>query len=481
MSPHAGPRISGRRAGLVADQGGAILFIALFAALSLCGGLWMLIGVGDAIMTHQRGQEAADAAALSSATVHARAMNATGALNYTQLALTGSYLSFAVVADISIVAAAYSTNVSFGTEDTNAVGDRAIEVYKTLLEFEQEMGTSFSTLDQTQRGLAMAAPALGTLAGQEVALGHKYTAVTLGWSNVPGTSIPHPDEIRAYAAAPSAPHPPLETPKRCRAPGDICKLGNKLFPVLKSPPAWTPGPNDGRSLGLPYAAEPASTSCVRVGELVFRDIGAAIGALELGKGADSILHTLEATHTRLPITVHCSDDVNRNTLGPALGVARAKDLWTVPGPKRMTAANGAKAMRVLAWVATPEPDVIDDSVRRVKLAGYDLTGSTDRSTPVYDAQAEFFYGCSSAWRNAACNDGEIATTGVGYEHALYWMNWRARLTRSNAPESIFGQALGAMLDVGGRVASQAKVPPLAWQHMANHIRSQGSPKIVSLH
>jgi len=463
------------------DERGAILIIGLFAALSLCGGLWTLIGVGDAIMTHDQGQEAADAAALSSAAVHARAMNATGAMNYAQLALTGSYLSFAVVADISIVAAAYSTSVPTGTEDTNAIGAQAIEVYKLLLEFEQQMGTSFAALDQTQRGLAIGAPALGALAGQEVALGHKYTAMTLGWSNVPATLVAHPDEIKAYSAAASAPQPPLDTPRRCRAPGAICKLGNKLFPVLKSPPAWNAGSNDGKSLGLPYAVEPASTSCVRVGELIFRDFGAAIAALDLGKGTDSILDTLDAKGKRLPITVHCSDDVNRNTLGPAVGVMRTRDLWTAPGPKRMTAANGDRAMRVFAWAAPPEPEIIDESVRRVKLAAYDFTGATDRAKPVYDAQAEFFYGCSSTWTTASCNNKEIGTSGVGYEHALYWMNWRARLTRSRTPEYTFGTALDSMIDLGGRQANAAKVPNVAWQQMADHFRQQGTPKVISLH
>jgi hypothetical protein len=470
---------------LCQDRRGAILVIGLFAALSLCGALWVLIGVGDAILLHDRGQQAADAAALSSAAVHARAMNATGALNFVMLALTGAYLSFSVVADLAIVTAAYVVGAPFGEQSDKAaadVGAQATETYQTLIRFEQQMGTTINALDQAQTGLASGAPVLGSMAAQEVAEGHKYTALTLGWSNFPATALPGRDERAPYKTLPNAPSPFIQTPKKgCTKGGEICTLANKLFPVLRSPPAWDPGPNTGRSLGLPFAAEPASSLCVRVGELIFRDFGAALAPLELGEGADKALDLLKAKDKRLPITVHCSDTINRNILAPAVGVARPRDLWTAPGPKRMTAASGSMAMRVLAWAATPEDSVLDDSVRRIKLASYDFGPSADSSTPVYDAQAEFFYGCSSTWESPACNHGQIAVSGVGYEHALYWMNWRARLTRSRPPGQVFGGALNGVVNAGVTIARSAGVSPGAWERMAKHIREQGDSKVPSLH
>ena len=69
-SPSSAPRAT-----LAHDQRGSVLLIALFALMVLAGFLFHVAGSGNAIDHRNRGQHAADAAAMSGAVVQARAMN----------------------------------------------------------------------------------------------------------------------------------------------------------------------------------------------------------------------------------------------------------------------------------------------------------------------------------------------------------------------------------------------------------------------
>lgn len=91
---------------LVSDQRGAIMMMGLAPACLLIGALWFLIGVADTILWRDKMQEAVDAAAFSSATIHARGMNFVAAINLILLALVTIHVTLGIVADaLSIVAA----------------------------------------------------------------------------------------------------------------------------------------------------------------------------------------------------------------------------------------------------------------------------------------------------------------------------------------------------------------------------------------
>jgi hypothetical protein len=85
-------RGAARRAELAADQGGAVMLIGLLLALAVVGGLWCLIGIGDAILAREVSQEAADSAAFTNAVIHARGMNFIAFINIIVMALTMAYL-----------------------------------------------------------------------------------------------------------------------------------------------------------------------------------------------------------------------------------------------------------------------------------------------------------------------------------------------------------------------------------------------------
>jgi hypothetical protein len=470
------------RRGLCRDQQGAILLIGLFVALSLIGALWMIIGIGDAILTHDLGQEAADAAALSSATVHARAMNATGAVNFVMLVLTGAYLLFSILADIAVGVAALFTLIVVGAGGggrSAQIGQEAQAAYGRIVAFEQAMGRTFAGLDRAQTSLAVGAPYLGTLVGNEAANNYRFAGMTMGWSNFSYAAVNRREEVDPYSTeGVSIPITPAQQPVNCRDVGGIpCNIPRTLFNLTTHPPAFTLGDMSGRSLGLPVAVEPASTLCVRIGGQTFTTLGQLINGSGLPPLALYIQRAIGGFNATLPLSIHCSDAVSANTIAPILagGAARGRDVWLARGPKRMTAQNGDNAMRILGWALSREEEVRDENVRRVQFGRYDLAGQTDRIRPIYNAQAEFFYDCDSVWHAGQCNDDQIGQTGVGYEQSLYWMRWRARLVRSHTPTNVFEIAINRIVDQGQRVADDARVPTNVWPRLAPHVRTQGIP------
>jgi hypothetical protein len=472
--------------GLAGDQRGAILLIALFIALSLAGALWTIVGIGDAIIQRDRGQEAADAAALSSAVVHARAMNATSALNFVMLAMTGAYLVGCVICDVALAAAGiilFDPRAA-AQQAGLAFGQQTREGFATMIQFEQGAGATFAALDRAQAGLAVGAPSLGIVAANDAASHYRYRGVSLGWSNFSSAAIGRSGGHEKPAPAGTPPGTAgSERELPCFGGSFVCSMHGNLFPLLRNPPAWTAQANLGGSLGLPVAEEPASALCVRVGDITFRGLANMVAALNVPSGIDQFALEVLGGGARadLPLPVHCNDQVNRDVIAPGVaGVGRGRNVWSVRGPKRITGANGAMAMRVLAW-AVGTDDATDESLRRVRLAAYQISDAKDTVRPVYDAQAEFYFNCGTGWNSAECNDAQIGESGVGYEHTLYWMKWRARLTRSKNSARVFGGALDNVIGRGGTVVAREGVPGDAWMKVADQLRSQANPKHRSLH
>ena len=75
MSPRARLRSLGH------DRSGAVMLVAVFLASMLVGGLWYLVGIGNAALFRERVQDGADAAAFAGAVYHARGMNLVAMIN----------------------------------------------------------------------------------------------------------------------------------------------------------------------------------------------------------------------------------------------------------------------------------------------------------------------------------------------------------------------------------------------------------------
>jgi len=89
---------------LGSDNQGAIMVLGIFMACAMVAMMWYLVGIGDAVIWRDRSQEAADAIAFSSASVHARGMNFIAFLNIVMLVLAAIYLITAVIYSILDVA-----------------------------------------------------------------------------------------------------------------------------------------------------------------------------------------------------------------------------------------------------------------------------------------------------------------------------------------------------------------------------------------
>jgi len=82
------------------DRRGAIMVLGIFFACMMIGWMWMLIGLGDAMIWRDRSQEASDAIAYSSAAIQAQGMNLISFINILMLIITAVYLLLSFVFNI---------------------------------------------------------------------------------------------------------------------------------------------------------------------------------------------------------------------------------------------------------------------------------------------------------------------------------------------------------------------------------------------
>ncbi len=84
----------------VKDNRGAIMVVGIFFACVMIGWMWMLVGLGDAMIWRDRSQEAADSMSYSSAAIQAQGMNLISFINILMLILTAVYLLMSFVYNI---------------------------------------------------------------------------------------------------------------------------------------------------------------------------------------------------------------------------------------------------------------------------------------------------------------------------------------------------------------------------------------------
>jgi len=108
------------------DSRGAIMVLGIFFACIMIGWMWMLVGLGDAMIWRDRSQEAADAITYSSAAIQAKGMNLISFLNAIMLVITFAYLIMAVLYNMLDVA-----HVIFGsTDDGGCISPSSASVRK---------------------------------------------------------------------------------------------------------------------------------------------------------------------------------------------------------------------------------------------------------------------------------------------------------------------------------------------------------------
>jgi len=375
------PRIG--KPSLKDDQRGAIMLMGLFMALSLVASLWFLIGIGQAIIFRDRGQEAADAMAFSVAAVDARGMDLIAVINIIMLALVGIYLLIQIVAD------AMMASIIFFPEG------------ETVDRFNQNvtmnvLKVALPTLATGQTVIAVATPWVGTLMIAPQVASH-YQGFeksgpfpAFGLQNIPGAGFSTGKAVFDNSRKEREPDPDLSADEQSRR--DKAGDRNDVLGTIR--------------LGLPVAYEDNKTLCVR-----------------------DLLH--------LPTPVKWAIDLVVGIVATAYADVRCAGApWDWPGPKKMAGGNLSPQTQVYGF---SNGDFQDKWERKVKLGGPRSSwggGNGEAKDYAYNAQAEFYYDCKGRFFENDCNGQSIGGTGVGREHALYSIGWKARLMKYKSPAQL---------------------------------------------
>lgn len=403
---------------LASDQRGAIMMMGLGAALVLIGALWFMMGIADTLVWRDRMQEAIDAAAFSSATIHARGMNFVAAINLIMLALVTIHVVIGLVADVITVAGAVCL-LPPCTPAAPEVFDAARAVRKAQDGYDAFMWPTLAVMNVAQSAIAVAAPDLGSLAALEV--GHEYGASTiaLGPSNFPlGITKPRAENGAASDSFPASSWR-LGLPVAFEPMSQMCKR----------PVAWSLDWVKSKLLDLPILKQVGQVPVL--GNIVVKIINAVF--VQVYRVVGGALAGLE-----------CPDAGNATVLPGFLAKARALAApyvplgakpdarWAKAGGKQIWgfAYNGSQWMQVWAW--TTGASKVDDEERKVAVARnrYGDVGTTS-VTGRFVAQAEFYYDCRGpeAWKSTSCNgDWQLESN-----FSLYNMRWAARLRRFRMP------------------------------------------------
>ncbi len=149
----------------LSDRRGAIMVTAAFMAIFVCGALWYVIGVGDAILYRERVQDAADAVAFAGAVYHARGMNIIVTLNIVMAALLGLVVAAKLLKFLNDTA----NVIGCGCIPVPFIGAACSAVCSTTRAARQPINTTVDRLTQlynkvgpilskTQNGVAIAMP-----------------------------------------------------------------------------------------------------------------------------------------------------------------------------------------------------------------------------------------------------------------------------------------------------------------------------------
>lgn len=426
------------------------MLMGLCMSCFLIGGLWFLIGIGDAIVFRDAMQEATDHAAFTTAVLHAKGMNFISACNLILFALIAIHIVMGLIHDILLSLCIAGAVSSGGTACLPWTQWRPI--YTAYGSGFKQVATAVHQLEQTAAGgypfLALAkANSIGKDYGEFGPKRHDVRIVALGTSMVEGNALVGPvDRIfRTKNARPksegrrgSKSFLPVE-PKHF---DDVCKrVATKSVDFLVGLTA----------MSARGAAAPIFDSFIS-GGIVARfcnDLGSADNGAAMedaGKAAaDGAAQAARSQPNR--------ENKGDSGLDPGFDSWWGQDGPLVPWGGT---SNGSPWQQV--WALNLEPEFSDAQQHRVHIAVDHKDTESDANVWGYFAQAEFFFDCQRAWSDPDCNGGA---------NAGYSMKWRAKLRRVQRRE------LGALLDAA---SGELFGGPAAKKSLDKLLEQPGTPK-----
>lgn len=173
---------SDRARALAGDSRGAVMVIGVFMSAFMCGVLWYVIGVGDAVIYRESMQDGADAVAFGTAVDLARSMNVLALINQVMAAVLAVLLAFKVVQVALGIANATLAAICawpFGGEWACVPAEELTEVESpysdTVDEVKQVVDATLEVLHTTEEVLQYSLPLLAEADGISIATNYGTT------------------------------------------------------------------------------------------------------------------------------------------------------------------------------------------------------------------------------------------------------------------------------------------------------------------
>jgi hypothetical protein len=389
-----------RRADLSRETRGAISIIGLAAGCFLVGSMWWTVGIGRAVMLHDKLQETADAMAAAGSTVHARGMNLISTINLVMLALVAIFIIMSIILDIiraGLIAVIACASTVYGAPVCGPFVEPAREAESTASNirdgYRRVMEPTLTALAYVQTSVAVVMPITAQVVSVRTAVEYKEVGIAFSPSVVPGGT------------------PAL----------DVSVSGIGL---------------SGFKLGLPVAHEKMGKLCEMAGAYSaswLRKSLRKIPGLSLIIGLPGIRSLVDRAIQTLSTAVR-----QRYCTG---------SFWESNGPKQIwgPAENGNDWMQSWSFVLTRGKTDPNERLVSIGTYRYAISGAPRIDMPNFFAQAEMFFDCDDTWRSYACNGPKKV-----YDYSIYGLQWTSRLRRFHPPSfgGLLGSALGQYLSSG---------------------------------
>jgi len=399
----------------------------------LIGGLWFLMGIGDAIVFRDAMQEASDHAAFTSAVLHAKGMNFISACNLILVALIAIHILMGIIHDILLAICIISLGTGCGAW---------VSWRKVYTAYGKGFKMAANVIHYLEEGAAIGYPFLGLYKGYKVgddygSFGKKRDVMVLAFSSslAPGQVMNGPinalfgQKGKTGTTAATGGYSPAKKkflPVEAKPFDNVCdriaKSGlNQLIALTGRNPS-------GKVMGIVKSIIGAVIKARYCNDLKGGAVSGLTDRVAEGNAAIDEENAARAgRNAKLPeggTPEKSIDQVKMDGIGgsidPGLDSWWGKDGPLVPWGGT---SNGSPWQQI--WAINMMPEYKDLNQNKVALAERRFGQTQETKSPLYFAEAEFFFDCANKWSDYTCN---------GDDNAGYQIKWRARLVRFQLPQ-----------------------------------------------
>ncbi|MBS2014640.1 MAG: hypothetical protein JST00_17260 [Deltaproteobacteria bacterium] len=429
------------------DKRGAVMLMGLCMSCFLIGGLWFVIGIGDAIVYRDAMQEATDHAVFTSAVMHAKGMNFISACNLVMIALVAIHIIMGIIHDILLAAC-----IIFFPSCPAWISYRNVWVNVS-----KALKYGCVGLHYLEMGASAGYPFIGAYKGYKVGgdygtFGRKrdVTVITVSTSMAPGSAMngivnamfkqkpAAKDDKGAKIPATNGYSPAKKhfLPVEAKKYDELCKrIARRGFDALLGMTGRNPS---GKIMRVVRGIIGGALTCRYCNDLK----GGCISTVtdSINKGNDGVdKENAERTQRNgnlkpgeKPEDISGKVDTTKGAGGTDSSQTPGGNLdpgldswWGADGPMLPWGGtfNGSPWQQI--WGINWMPEYEDLQQNKVRLAERKYGQTKDTKSPFFVAQAEFYFDCTDEWGKYECNEDD---------NAGYQIKWRARLRQVALPQ-----------------------------------------------